>query len=60
VFELSESSGVWTLTPVYNDFGQGGGSNPYGGVIFGLGGSLYGTTLGGGLNGSGTVFSLSP
>jgi uncharacterized repeat protein (TIGR03803 family) len=39
---------------------QGGGARPVGGVVFGKGGSLYGTTELGGASNAGTVFALVP
>jgi uncharacterized repeat protein (TIGR03803 family) len=38
---------------------QPNGANPYGGVVFGPGGNLYGTAAYGGANGAGVVFELS-
>ncbi len=40
--------------------GGNDGEQPWGGVIFGPDGALYGTTAGGGFEGVGTVFSLRP
>jgi uncharacterized repeat protein (TIGR03803 family) len=62
VFKLTPSaSGVWTETLVHS-FGHGtDGAQPYGGLIFGTGGTLYGTTALGGPNaGGGTVFEITP
>jgi len=62
VFQLSQSGGVWTETPIYN-FGATStdGHNPHGDVIMDpTTGVIYGTTLDGGTNGKGTVFSLTP
>ena len=36
------------------------GQNPYGSVVVGVGGALFGTTLNGGQDGSGTVFKINP
>jgi uncharacterized repeat protein (TIGR03803 family) len=36
------------------------GEYPYGGLVLGTDGALYGTTSAGGLNGQGTVFKLTP
>jgi len=44
---------------LYSFKGSPDGSNPYGGVVI-HNGSLYGTTLTGGLYGQGTVFQLAP
>jgi uncharacterized repeat protein (TIGR03803 family) len=62
VYELSPASGgAWTEKVLYS-FGvyTGDGTEPYGGVIFDSKGNLYGTTNGGGANGQGAVFELSP
>lgn len=61
VFELSPAQGGgWTESVLYSFAGGSDGSNPVGGVIFDAAGNLYGTTTGGGANGIGTVFELSP
>jgi len=59
------AGGAWTETPIYSFGGPpSDGSNPFGGLRFGAGGVLYGTTEGGGDgctgDGCGTVFSLAP
>jgi len=36
------------------------GANPHGALVQATGGNLYGTTYGGGANGNGTVFKISP
>jgi len=62
VFELLPSGGGWTEKTIYN-FGASSsdGIEPaYGSLIFDGQGNLYGTTLKGGSNGSGTVFELIP
>lgn len=63
VFKLSPTSkGPWTLTTLYT-FGVNSGpapSAPFAGVVFDSAGNLYGTTAGGGAEGSGTVYELSP
>jgi len=61
VFKLTPSaSGVWTETLVHS-FGHGtDGAQPYGGLIFGPDGTLYGTTDLGGPNAGGTVFEVAP
>jgi uncharacterized repeat protein (TIGR03803 family) len=67
VFELSPSTGGdWTLNVLHTFYTGSNATNdgqfPYGGLIFDTKGNLYGTTSGGGANGSlsGTVFELSP
>jgi hypothetical protein len=61
------SGGTWTETSLYNFISFQGGYWPYGNVIFGPDGRLYGTLSAGGLldcpnwaEGCGTVFSLAP
>jgi uncharacterized repeat protein (TIGR03803 family) len=62
VFELStEGDGTWKEKVLYSFTGGADGANPYyAGVIFDGSGNLYGTTVGGGTFGLGTVFELSP
>jgi uncharacterized repeat protein (TIGR03803 family) len=62
VFELStEGDGTWKEKVLYSFTGGADGANPYyAGVIFDGIGNLYGTTVGGGTFGLGTVFELSP
>jgi uncharacterized repeat protein (TIGR03803 family) len=65
VFELSSNgSGGWTETVLYSFCSEkscADGQNPtYSNVIFDSEGNIYGTTYGGGANGFGTVFELSP
>jgi len=59
VFKLAPTG---TETVLYSfGSGSGDGSNPFGGfLIFDNNGNLYGTTVGGGANGGGTVFKLAP
>ncbi len=58
VFKLSPSGGE-TVLHSFNADGTDG-INPYGGVVLGKKGNLYGTTYQGGTNGDGTVFKLTP
>jgi uncharacterized repeat protein (TIGR03803 family) len=64
VFELGppfSQGGVWTPTVAYAFTFDGlGGFSPYGGVVFGPEGALFGTTQSGGATGFGTVFRLGP
>lgn len=63
VFKLSPTSqGPWTLTTLYTfSVNSGPGPNaPWSGVVFDSAGNLYGVTAGGGAQGSGTVYQLSP
>ncbi len=62
VFELSpQSGGVWseTIVHTFTDFSSDG-TEPYASLTFDASGNLYGTTWGGGVNGYGVVFELSP
>jgi uncharacterized repeat protein (TIGR03803 family) len=58
VFELSQSGGKWKET-VLHSFDLNDGAFPVGGLVFGQGGLLYGTTYGGGIQ-SGVAFSVTP
>lgn len=62
VFELSpQSGGGWSEAVLYSFQNNGeDGNSPSAGLIFDSAGNLYGTTVGGGNNGVGTVFELSP
>lgn len=55
VFAYTPANGI---APIYSFDGLSDGQNPFGGVIFGSDGNLYGTTSAGGL-GFGTVFQVS-
>lgn len=61
VIAVGVSCAPGTVTVLYS-FGSGptDGTNPQGGVIMDVAGNLYGTTYGGGANGLGTVFKISP
>jgi uncharacterized repeat protein (TIGR03803 family) len=56
VFSIDPLSGAETLLHIFKDNGKDG-QNPYGGLVA-VKGKLYGTTVNGGVNGKGTVFSL--
>jgi uncharacterized repeat protein (TIGR03803 family) len=55
VFKLDATG---TETVLYSFTGGADGSNPYSALLLGGGGTLYGTTSGGGPSGFGTVFKL--
>jgi uncharacterized repeat protein (TIGR03803 family) len=59
VYELTNSGGNWTENILWNFSGQTDGANPQSGVVLGAGGTLYTTTLTGGLNDEGTVDELT-
>jgi len=62
IFELSpDSNGGWTEKVLHFFSNSGGdGTSPYGGLTFGSGGALYGTTIGGGAVGEGVFFGIIP
>jgi uncharacterized repeat protein (TIGR03803 family) len=62
VFELTKPTGghKWIETVLYHFNGEKHGGTPYGTLIFGSDGNLYGTTGYGGASGAGTVFKLTP
>jgi uncharacterized repeat protein (TIGR03803 family) len=49
----------WTIETLYS-FSYTSGDYPQGGVVFGTGGQLYGTTTAGGTYNAGTVYKLTP
>jgi hypothetical protein len=62
VFKLApplKKGQTWTEEILYRFKGAEGG-NPYGGVVFGTNGSLYGPTSFGGDSGNGSIFELQP
>jgi uncharacterized repeat protein (TIGR03803 family) len=58
VFELARNSGTITTLATFSNGTLSLGMNPWGTLIMDSSGNLYGTTRGGGINGSGTVFEL--
>jgi uncharacterized repeat protein (TIGR03803 family) len=63
VFVLTPNPSGWTEKVLYSfgSAGRGDASGPYyAALILGQSGNLYGTTVGGGLYGAGTVFELTP
>ncbi len=62
VFELmSNSNGTWTESVLYSFSGGSDGANPqWCGVVFDATGILYGMTSGGGTEGMGVVYRLTP
>ena len=68
VFKLVPQNGSWSQSVLYNFPGGKGGAEPFGGLVFGKDGALYGTTNYGGDmscangqgNGCGTVFEIQP
>ena len=60
VFELTPATGGGWTEQVLHSFNGTDGYCPWTGLIFDVGGNLYGTTTGGGTYGGGTVFELTP
>jgi uncharacterized repeat protein (TIGR03803 family) len=60
VFKLTASNGSWTYTELYDFTGGNDGANPAGPLILDSNGNLYGTTIGGGADGYGVVFEITP
>jgi uncharacterized repeat protein (TIGR03803 family) len=60
VYRLTHSGSGWTGTALYSFAGAADGMNPVGPPLVDPAGNVYGTTAGGGPNGGGTVFELSP
>jgi len=60
VFELTPSAGGnWTENLLYSLGNAADGSAPWGGLVLDSQGNLYGATLDGGADGSGTVFEIA-
>ena len=60
VFKLSPGPDGWTMTVLHRFGGDNDGAYPNGGLAIDPTGALYGTTSGGGKDGIGTVFKLTP
>ncbi len=60
VFRLNEVNSAWVFSTLFGFTGGSDGGDPIGGVVFGAGGALYGTTQQGGVNNNGVVFALRP
>jgi hypothetical protein len=60
VFELAKTSTGYAVTPTtLVNFNSTDGAAPYAGLIADANGNLFGTTLGGGVTGAGTVFEVA-
>jgi uncharacterized repeat protein (TIGR03803 family) len=61
-YEFSpHSGGAWTETLLHTFSSNGtDGTNPYAGIAFNSAGDLFGTTIEGGVDGSGVVFEIVP
>ncbi len=60
VYQLKRAGSGYIHNQLHAFAGGNDGEQPWGGVIFGPDGALYGTTTGGGFEDVGTVFSLRP
>jgi uncharacterized repeat protein (TIGR03803 family) len=60
IFKISPSGTLRTLYGFCSESGCTDGENPVGGLVQANNGDLYGTTTGGGANGGGTIFKISP
>lgn len=60
VFKLTQKNGAWVLSTLYNFTGGSDGNAPRAGLTLGPDGSIYGSTVGGGGHGFGTVYKLQP
>ena len=63
VFQLKPPTvpgGAWTESVLYSFRNGTDGANPTGSMVFGVDGSLYGTTVWGGTQNSGTIFEIAP
>jgi len=63
IFQLSpppSKGDAWTATPLYSFVGGAAAAEPYADLAADGAGNFYGTTLGGGQFGYGTVFELKP
>lgn len=58
IFELTPNGPNWTPSVLYSFQGGTDGANPGAALTKGTGGAFYGTTVGGGTSGNGTVFQL--
>jgi hypothetical protein len=60
VFKLSPGQDGWTMTTIHRFSGGDDGAYPVGGLTIDRAGAIYGSTSGGGNDGMGTVFKLTP
>ena len=59
IYKLTKSASAWTYTVLYNFTGGSDGQYSISNLVL-KGGKLYGTTIGGGANGGGTVYAFTP
>ncbi|CEK19339.1 choice-of-anchor tandem repeat GloVer-containing protein [Chthonomonas calidirosea] len=60
VFSVNPDGSNYQVLHAFGGSANGDGANPYSGVLLGKDGMLYGTTLNGGTNDTGTVYRLDP
>ena len=60
VFKLTRSGSGWSFASLHDFTGGGDGANPFCRLAVDSGGNLYGTTFGGGANGKGVIFQITP
>jgi uncharacterized repeat protein (TIGR03803 family) len=60
VFEITASGNLTTLYSFCSQANCADGETPYAALVQATNGNLYGTTFGGGVNDSGTVFEVTP
>lgn len=60
VFQLVPGQSGWTQNILYRFTNGADGRLPYAGLVMDAAGNLYGATAGGGANGGGVVYELSP
>ena len=60
VFELQNTGGSWTKTTLHAFTDSPDGHGPIAGVTFDAHGNLFGTTINGGITGTGTLYELAP
>jgi hypothetical protein len=60
VFKLTPSDGGWIYTDLHNFTGGSDGAYPLSSIVLDSNGNLYGTASGGGTDGYGTVWEITP
>jgi uncharacterized repeat protein (TIGR03803 family) len=60
VFKIAPDGTLTTLVEFTGAGGSNRGANPFGGLTAGPAGAFFGTTSGGGANGDGTIFRITP
>jgi uncharacterized repeat protein (TIGR03803 family) len=60
VFKITASGTFTTLHSFCSQMACADGQNPFAGLVQGIDGNLYGTTLAGGAHGDGTIFKITP